>query len=85
MKQSQVTYGQLDRVLRALGFVCREVKGDPPALRYEHKESGALVSLPPLPKTDFVLVHHLIGTRTTLDLFGIAEPTVFDAKLQKAG
>lgn len=85
MKRTEVTYGQLDRVLRSLGFTCREIEGDPPALRYEHKETGALVSLHPFPKTDLVLDHHLVGVRTTLDLFGIADPTVFDAKLRKAG
>ena len=74
MKRTEVTYGQLDRVLRSLGFTCQEEKGDPPALRYEHKESGALISLPPYPKTDFVYAHHLVGARTTLDLFGISEP-----------
>ena len=85
MRPTEVTYGQLDRALRSLGFTCREVEGEPPALRYEHKESGALISLPPFPKTNPVLDHHLVGARTTLDLFGIADPTVFDAKLQKAG
>lgn len=85
MKRTAVTYGQLDRVLRSLGFTCREIKGEPPALRYEHKESGALISLPPFSKTDLVMDHHLVGTRTTLDLFGLASPTVFDAKLQMAG
>jgi hypothetical protein len=85
MKKSAVTYGQLDKMLRSLGFSCRLVKGEPAALRYEHKESGALISLPPFPKTDPVLPHHLAGARTTLDLFGIADPTVFAAKIQKAG
>jgi hypothetical protein len=32
-----------------------------------------------------VLDYHLVGARTTLDLSGIADPSVFDAKLQKAG
>jgi hypothetical protein len=32
-----------------------------------------------------VLEYHLVGARTTLNLFGIADPKVFDAKLQKAG
>ena len=85
MKKTDVTYGQLDKVLRSLGFSCRLVKGDPPARRYEHKESGALISLPPFPETDSVLDSHLLIARTTLDLFGIAEPTVFDANFQKAG
>jgi hypothetical protein len=85
MKRTDVTYGQLDKVLRSLGFSCRLLKGDPPARRYEHKETGALISIPPFPEADFVLDYHLVGARTTLDLFGIADPKVFDAKLQKAG
>jgi hypothetical protein len=85
MKRTEVTYGQLDKVLRALGFSCRLLKGDPPARVYEHKESGAVIMIPPFPESDFVLDYHLIGARTTLDLFGIADPKVFDAKLQKAG
>jgi hypothetical protein len=48
MKRTEVTYGQLDKVLRSLGFSCRLVKGDPPARVYEHKESGARISTPPL-------------------------------------
>jgi hypothetical protein len=85
MKRTDVTYGQLDRVLRSLGFSCRLLKEDPPARVYEHKGSGAVVMIPPLPESDFVLDYHLVGARTTLDLFGIADPEVFDAKLKKAG
>ena len=50
---------------------------------YEH-ESGALHTTPPFPLTDFVLDYHLAAARTTADLFGIAEPKAFDAKLRKA-
>jgi hypothetical protein len=85
MRRTNVTYGQLDKVLRSLGFTCRSVKGEPPACVYDHKETGASFMIPRLPLTDFVLDYHLVGARTTLDLFGIADPTVFDAKLQKAG
>jgi hypothetical protein len=85
MKRTDITYGQLDKVLRSLGFSCRLVKKDPPTRVYEHKQSGALLMMPPFPMTDHVLDYHLVGARTTLDLFGIADPKVFDAKLQKAG
>jgi hypothetical protein len=84
MKRTEVTYGQLDKVLRSLGFACHLVKGDPPARRYEHKESGALISMPPFPLTDFVLGYHLVAARAIVDAFGIADPKVFDAKIQKA-
>jgi hypothetical protein len=86
MKRTAVTYGQLDKVLRSLGFSCRVITQDPPPARvYEHKDSGALITTPPFPLTDFVLEHHLLVARTTVNLFGIADPKVFDAKLQKAG
>ena len=42
-------------------------------------------SYPPYEMSDFVLEHHLITARTTVDLFGIADPEVFDAKLEKLG
>lgn len=84
MKRTDVTYGQLDKVLRSLGFSCRLVKADPPARVYEH-ESGASMMMPPFPMTDFVLDYHLVAARTTLDLFDITDPKAFDAKLQKAG
>jgi hypothetical protein len=85
MTRTEVTYGQLDKVLRSLGFTPHVVNGDPPARRYQHKETGALITMPPFPMTDFVLDYHLVGARTTLDLWGIADPKAFDAQLQKAG
>jgi hypothetical protein len=85
MKTTDVTYGQLDKVLRSLGFSCRLDMADPPARVYHHKESGALIMMPPFPEADFVLDYHLVAARATLDRFGIADPKVFDAKLQKAG
>ena len=85
MKRSEVTYGQLDKVLRSLGFTCRPAKNPPPGRKYEHSESGAVVLLPSLPETDKVYEHHLAMVRAELDNFGLADPSVFDAKLQKAG
>ena len=73
MKRSNVTYGQLDKVLRSLGFSCRMVNGDPPARRYEHKETGALISMPPIAETEIVQARHLAAVRATLDVFGIAD------------
>ena len=84
MTRTDVTYGQLDRTLRSLGFSCRLKETDPPVRVYEHKETGAYFSTPPFPETDFVLDYHLVGARTTVSLFGIADAKVFDAKLQKA-
>jgi len=85
MKRTDVTYGQLDRVLRSLGFSCRLATLETLARVYEDKESGARIILPPFPETDRVLEYHLSMVRTTLDGFGIADPTAFADKLQKAG
>jgi hypothetical protein len=85
MKRTKVTYGQLDRVLRSLGFTRRLLKKDPPAVHYEHKETGALISMPPHPKKDKVYAYHMVIVRTTLDIYGIADPSIFEAELQKAG
>ncbi len=85
MKRADVTYGQMDRVLRALGFSCTPSKKEPPGRFYEHKESGAKIVLPTFPDNARVYEHHLLTVRITLDNFGIADPTTFDAKLQKAG
>jgi hypothetical protein len=82
---TEVTYGQLDRVLRSLGFSSRLAPGKPPARHYEHKETGAFITLPPLPESDRVMEHHLVTVRVTLDGFGIADPTAFAAQVQKAG
>ena len=85
MKRTDVTYGQLDKVLRSLGFSCRLVTLEPPARVYEHKQTGARLMLPPFPETDLVLDYHLVAARTILDANGIANPTAFAAELQKAG
>jgi hypothetical protein len=85
MNRTDVTYGQLDKVLRSLGFSCRLEQLRTPARVYEHKQSGALILLPLFPNDDLVLEYHLVMVQTTLDGFGVADPTVFAAQLQKAG
>jgi hypothetical protein len=85
MKKMAVTYGQLDKVLRSLGFTSRVVKGNPPALRYDHKETGASFTFPPLPANQRVWEHHFVTAKVMVDQNGIADPEVFEAKLQKVG
>ncbi len=85
MKRSDVTYGRLGEVLRSFGFVCRHVEDDPPAFHYvHHQPTGALVSVPPYSDTEPLYLHHLFIARKTLELYGIAEPDVFDARLRSA-
>ena len=85
MNRTNVTYGQLDKALRSLGFTCRQLDGEPPARLYEHAASGASVMVPTFPASDRVLEYHLVTARTMLDACGIADPTAFDARLRKAG
>jgi hypothetical protein len=85
MKRTNVTYGQLDKVLRSLGFTWRPGSNDPPGRIYEHKTAGAIIMLPACSGSEKVYEHHLMAARSELDNFGIADPTTFDAKLQKAG
>src|SRR5262249_29355151 len=74
VKRSDVTYGQLDKVLRSLRFTCRLDSKEPPARIYEHKQSGAMFMFPVFPETDKVFEHHMIEVRFMLDQFGIADP-----------
>jgi hypothetical protein len=85
MTRTDVTYGQLDKALRSLGFSCRLLQKEPPTRVYEHKETGALFTTPPFPLSDFVMDYHLVAARTIVDLFGLADPKVFDAELKTAG
>jgi hypothetical protein len=85
MKRTNVTYGQLDKVLRSLGFSYRTAKHDPPGHIYEHKESGAIIMLPQFAESDTIFEYQLATVRTELDNFGLADPSVFAAKLHKAG
>ena len=85
MKKTDVTYGQIDKVLRSLGYSCRVVTKNKPTRVYEREEPDTWIMLPALPKEEPAWDYHLLYVRTTLDLLGIADPTVFDAKLQKAG
>ena len=83
MTRTEVTYGQLDKALRSLGFTCRKVMMDGEARRYEHAATGALILLPPLPESDGVLDYHLVAARTTLETYGIADPQTFAVELQR--
>jgi hypothetical protein len=71
---AELTYGRLDRVLRALGFSAR-VAEDPKAKVYVHKETGALVPLPIVEDDETVRPSHLVAGRTVLDAYGFPEAT----------
>lgn len=85
MKRSDVTYGQLDKVLRSLGFSCRPSEKDPPGRIYQHQKTGALIKLPAFADSEKVFAYHLVTVQGELENFGIADSTALAAKLQKAG
>ncbi len=83
--RTNVTYGQLDKVLRSLGFSRREFDRDGKGVYYHHEGTGAWVMLPLLPQDERVVEYHLADVRTTLDGFGIADPMALAEKLKRAG
>jgi hypothetical protein len=80
---SDVSYQRLDKALRSLGFSYSGVKEMNRV--YLHKETGALVVYPEFPPDELVLPRHLQTVRAILNAYGIADPTDFEAKLQRAG
>jgi hypothetical protein len=85
MVKTDVTYGELEKVLRSLGFGCRDVKLRGEARVYEHEATGARFIFPAFAVSDKVLDYQLLGVRTSLDLYGLLDATAFDAKLRRAG
>jgi hypothetical protein len=79
---AEVTYGQLDEVLRSLGFSV-EVLEDKTKW-YKHEATGAVVALPDVKTKDPVTPHHLVAVRAILEAYGLADPLDFASKLQKA-
>lgn len=83
--RTDVTYGQIDVLLRSLGFSKTTIEKRGKGVQYSHKESGAIIALPWFPDEDYVFDYHLAAVRGTLHDFGVADPSVFDAKLKKVG
>jgi hypothetical protein len=54
--------------------------GQPPAMVYDHPETGCNIMVPPF----LMLEYHFATARMMLDQFGIADFEAFDAKLRKA-
>jgi hypothetical protein len=84
MKRTDVTFGRLDKVLQTLGFKWRPAQNEPPGRIYEHAKTGASIMLPVYRSNERVYEHHLYMAKSELDNFGIADPSTFDAKIQKA-
>jgi hypothetical protein len=66
-----------------LGFSSRLAQASPPARHYEHEDSGAFITIPPLPENDRVMEHHFVTVKVTLDGFGIADAATLTAQVPK--
>ena len=72
-----VTYAQLDAVLRKLGFERRQLKSG--HIAYAHQQSETLITMPPMEFDARVQPGHLITARKMVVDRGIAdEDTFFD-------
>ena len=78
----EVSYGRLEKTLRSLGFSLRGVEEKKKV--FIHAGTGALVVYPEFPLDEPVLPRHLLAVRSILQAYGIADPTDFATKLQKA-
>jgi hypothetical protein len=78
----KVTYGQLDNVLRSLGFSLRGIVEKNKV--YSHEESGALIVYPVFPDEEEAMPTHVGKVRAILEAYGIANPLDFTTKLMKA-
>jgi hypothetical protein len=83
--RTDVTYGQIDKVLRSFGFSRLVFERRGKGVQYDHKETGAVITLPLFPEDEHVYDYHLAAVRGTLADFGVAAPSVFEAKLKKVG
>lgn len=69
--KTALTYRDLDKRLRALGFTVHTEKDK--SRIYYHEETGALVALPDTPFKDEVMWHHLMAARHALDIHDLGE------------
>jgi hypothetical protein len=80
MKTTNVTFAQLQRLLRELHFSeTRQKKG----WRFEEPKSGTIFLFRPYRPEDKLTGSDLLTARTHLDWRGLAEPEDFDRLLNK--
>jgi hypothetical protein len=79
---TEMTYGRMEEVLRALGFSLRGVEENNKV--FVHERTGAVVVFPVFPPHDPVLPRHLLAVKSILQAYGIADPAGFTTELQKA-
>jgi hypothetical protein len=79
---SDLSYGELDRILRSLGFDLRGPMENNKI--YWHPQVEALITLPIFPDDQAVYQHHIDLTRLTLDTYGLDNPFANTPRPQRA-
>ena len=81
MRKTNVTYRQLDGVLKSLGFSVRVEKGE--CQLYAHEATGAIMSLPDLRPGEPANVTYVAAVRKVLADYEIADDVEFASQLQE--
>jgi hypothetical protein len=76
MSKPRITFAQLRHLLLDMGFT--ETVTPRSHVFFAHEPSGAEVALPIYRANQFVMPHHLLTVRFTLDGWGVMEADHFD-------
>jgi hypothetical protein len=79
--QEKVTFADLGRLLKQLGFVDFPTAGT--QVVFKCSEGDFLIVLPPHSPSDWVPMRHLVGIRSQLDELGLTSPAAFDGFVEK--
>lgn len=80
MNIEPITYGQLDRLLGRLGFVCRSA--EPQRKWYEHKDSNTVIILADKGPAETARPTEVVSTRYQLAHKGLLSEKEFDQFFQ---
>ncbi len=78
-----VTYGQMEDLLLALGFVKNEDTVN--RITFRHANSEAVILLPRYSRDRKMREWHFVAVRATLDNFGFVNRDEFDAAIRNRG
>jgi len=81
MKNDQVPFDRLRKILHELGFVETRIPG--PYLYFEHSPSGTIQVFRDYQPSESVSWHDLVSTRIHLDANGLLEADDFEARLHQ--
>lgn len=79
MTTSEITYGELEQLLRQWGF---RLERTAPTSVFRHAVQDALVALPPYDPQERVAAFHLVGIRKLVTERGIVQQEAFDREIR---